>query len=464
MQDVRTGRGGRTIALAVLLVAAGLTLVGPAQAFTAKPAWKCRASVGYVVLNGSDRLEPIAANANVNTAGGESPDRALCGADDVGAGNLPAPLGIPTDLLAVSTASAITAIAPELGRTDEQEVSATARIENLTLRLPRGGPVTVGVTAADSTATGRCADGVPQLSGSSRVVGLTFGGAPISADELVAALSRVLASLITVTVDEVVRTPDSLTVRALHIGVRRGSRTLVDAVVAEANVGVDGAVCSSEVESSSITDDICPKGSVYDEPRNLCIIPAGTGNSNLGEIVVGRPFQGPAGGTVVPRDVARRRYGNSPCLSGSGRKYAIVGTRRRDRVTGTNGPDRMLGLGEGDTLDGGRGNDCLDGNDGNDNLSGAVGNDRVYGERGDDRLNGGPGRDVLVAGVGNDTINAAFGADRTFGGPGNDAINIATAGPPASADCGRGRDTARVNHRERRRVRGCEKVFVLLDQ
>ena len=38
----------------------------------------------------------------------------------------------------------------------------------------------------------------------------------------------------------------------------------------------------------------------------------------LGEIIIGRPYQGPSGGRVIPLDVARRRYGNSPCLSGSG--------------------------------------------------------------------------------------------------------------------------------------------------
>lgn len=465
MRDVRTGR---TIALAVFLVAAGLAMAGSAQAFTAAPVWKCRASAGYIALNGGDRVEPVAANGNVNTAGGKSPDRALCGSDEAGAGNLPAPLGIPSDLLAARTTSAITSIVPELGQASEAKVSATGRVENATLQLPRGGTVTVGVSVADSAATGECAAGAPRLMGSSRVTGLTVGGVPISADRLVEALTNALsplAPLITVQVNETIRTPDSLTVRALHIIVRGGSRTLIDAVIAEAKVGVDGAVCSSSFVPSSnpIPNKICPKGSVYVETRNLCVIPAGTGGTAMGEITVGRPFQGPAGGTVVPLDVARRRYGNSPCLSGTGRKFAIVGTRKSDRLTGTNQADRMLGLGANDTLDGGRGNDCLDGNDGSDNLSGAVGNDRVYGERGNDRLNGGPGRDFLAAGVGNDTINAAFGADRTFGGSGNDAINISTAGPPASADCGKGKDKVRINRRERRSIRACETVYALAD-
>ncbi len=463
MQDVHTGRA---IALALVLITVGLTAAGPAQADDRKPVWKCRASAAYIALNGGDRVEPIAANANINTAGGRSADRAVCGSDEAGAGNLPAPLGIPIDLLAASTTSAITSIAPEPGDASTQKASATGRVENLTLRLPRGGAVTVGATVADSTATGQCAAGVPVLTGSSQLTGLTVGGVPISADKLVAALTNALSSLVplvTVTVDETIRTSDSLTVRALHIVVRLGSRTAIDAVIAESSVGLDGAVCSGVPNQPSSVRQICPDGSVYDETRNLCVIPEGTGGTGLGEIIVGRPFEGPSAGTVVPIDVARRRYGNSPCLSGPGRKFAVVGTRKSDKLTGTNQADRMLGLGAGDTLDGGRGNDCLDGGNGNDNLSGAVGNDRAYGERGNDRLNGGPGRDFLVAGVGNDTINAAFGADRTFGGPGNDAINISTAGPPASADCGRGRDTVRLNRRERRSIRHCEKVYALAD-
>ena len=92
-----------------------------------------------------------------------------------------------------------------------------------------------------------------------------------------------------------------------------------------------------------------------------------------------------------------------------------VGTNRADRITGTNVADRIIGL---------RGNDRLDG------------------------------------GRGNDTLNGAYGRDRAFGGSGRDFINVATAGPAASVSCGTGRDVARINSNERRRVRGCERVAV----
>jgi Ca2+-binding RTX toxin-like protein len=93
-------------------------------------------------------------------------------------------------------------------------------------------------------------------------------------------------------------------------------------------------------------------------------------------------------------------------------------------------------------------------------MSGGLGDDKIYGGTGNDHLNGGPGTDYLSAGDGNDTINAAFGRDRTFGGAGRDFINIATAGPPASADCGPGPDVARINRNEKKRVKNCERIAV----
>ena len=134
-------------------------------------------------------------------------------------------------------------------------------------------------------------------------------------------------------------------------------------------------------------------------------------------------------------------------------KFAIVGTNRADNITGTNIADRIIGLGGNDKLDGGRGNDCIEGRTGGDNISGALGNDRLYGSSGKDHLNGGPGTDYMNAGGGDDTINAAFGKDRAIGGAGRDFINIATAGPAASADCGSGNDVARINNNERGRVK-----------
>jgi Ca2+-binding RTX toxin-like protein len=70
----------------------------------------------------------------------------------------------------------------------------------------------------------------------------------------------------------------------------------------------------------------------------------------------------------------------------------------------------------------------------------------------------------MSAGSGNDTINAAFGRDRALGGSGRDFINIATAGPAASANCGGGADKVRINKNERQKVRGCEVVYIFNDK
>ena len=67
----------------------------------------------------------------------------------------------------------------------------------------------------------------------------------------------------------------------------------------------------------------------------------------------------------------------------------------------------------------------------------------------------------MDGGAGTDQINTGNGRDRVRGGSGNDSINAATAGPPARIDCGPGFDTVRINYNERRRLRNCERVFII---
>jgi hemolysin type calcium-binding protein len=460
--------------LVVLATMAGMLVVAPAaQSFTTTPVWQCRGSAAFASVAGNNRVEPIVANGNINTANGASPDRAQCVDSETGAGNTPTQLGISPEFLGAVTGKASTAIDPDLGRAIDQTIAAEGRVEDLTLLLGAGGP-TLGVGAANSTAAARCVAGntAPQFVGDSRVADITLGGTPIPLDNLLSELTNVLnpllGALVEIRVDEEIRTADSLTINALHIIVVRGATPLIDLVVGQAKVGANGPVCDPNQQndgSGNGLGQVCATGSVLDVARNLCVIPAGTAGSGLGEIIIGRPFQGPSGGTVLPIDVARRRFGNSPCLSGGGApRFAIVGTNRGDRITGTNIADRIIGLGGNDRLDGGRGNDCIEGRTGGDNISGALGNDKLYGSSGKDHLNGGPGTDYMSAGSGNDSINAAFGRDRALGGAGVDFINIATAGPAASASCGAGRDKVRINKNERRRVRGCETVYVFNDK
>lgn len=460
--------------LVVFAVGTGVLIAAPAaQALTAPPVWQCRASPLYTSISGQNRVEPIVANGAINTAGGASADRAQCVNSETGLGNLATQVGIPQNLIGAGTTQALTSINPELGRAIVQTAGGSARVENLTIQLPQGGTIVLGVQAAVSSATGRCVSGstTPVLSGTSNVASLTLGGGVLNLDPLINAINALLQPLnaiVKITTNEQVRTANSLTVRALHVQVlpNAGGAPLVDAVVAESKVGFNGPVCDPNQQGDPPNlGPVCPPGSVLDSVRTLCIIPAGTGGSGLGEIIVGSPFSGPSGGTVIPLDVARRRFGRSPCLGGSGNpKFAIVGTNRGDRITGTNIADRIIGLGGNDRLDGGRGNDCIEGRTGGDNISGALGNDRLYGSTGKDHLNGGPGSDYMSAGSGNDSINAAFGRDRAIGGSGIDFINIATAGPAASANCGPGRDKVRINRNERRRTTGCETRYVFNDR
>ena len=91
-----------------------------------------------------------------NTANGANPDHAQCAPAEAGAGNTATQIGIPQDLLGARTAGSVTTITPEIGRAIDQKVTSNARVENVTLQLPQGGTITLGVNAASSHAEGAC--------------------------------------------------------------------------------------------------------------------------------------------------------------------------------------------------------------------------------------------------------------------------------------------------------------------
>jgi Ca2+-binding RTX toxin-like protein len=448
----------RSLAAATFCALAALVLVVPSsQAASGVPVWKCRGSATYASVAGNNRVEPIVANGKPNTANGADSDNAQCADAEVGAGNLLTPLGIQQASLGVQTASAITNITPELGTAIDQTVRSTAKVEHLNL-----GNV-LSVQAATSGASASCSGGTPKFLGSSTVVGINSS----SLDPLIqglASLLSVVPSLVSIKINEQINTGDSLTVRALHVKVLSPSSgpPLLDLIVAESKVGFNGAVCDPSQQGPG--GQICPTGSTYDIGGNVCVIDGSSG-SVYGTIIIGAPYEGPTGGTVMPIDLARKKYGNSACLKGNKKpKYAIIGSNKADHITGTNKADRILARGGKDSVSGGRGNDCLDGGSGSDSLSGSLGKDRIYGRTGGDHLNGAAGTDYLSGGAGNDSINAGFGRDRVFGGSGRDLINVATAGPPARVSCGVGRDRVRVNFIERNRTRGCEVKYVFNDK
>lgn len=135
---------------------------------------------------------------------------------------------------------------------------------------------------------------------------------------------------------------------------------------------------------------------------------------------------------------------------------SAVGTSAKDVLTGTTAGDNVFGLQGNDVLSGLVGDDCLSGGPGNDNIDGGAGNDTIYGEDGNDKLSGGTGNDTIDGGPGNDTISGGQGTNKVKGGAGKDTINVAD-GKKETVDCGPGRDTARVDKRDK--VKGCEKVI-----
>jgi hypothetical protein len=225
----------------------------PAGAFSSAPLWQCRGSALYASVAGMNRVEPEVANGNPDTGNGVSPNREQCVNSEVGAENLATPLGLPANFLAAPSAYASTSISPAIGPSIDQSIVAKGGVENLTLQLPVGGTVALGVGAANATVTGSCVNGAPKLTGTSQALNITLGGTPISLDGLLQGLSSLLSPLgdvVTLKVNEQIATANSLTARALHISIvnAANSAPLVDVIVGEAEGGFDTNVCNRDAQ------------------------------------------------------------------------------------------------------------------------------------------------------------------------------------------------------------------------
>ncbi|WP_372790573.1 hypothetical protein [Paraconexibacter sp.] len=452
LRALTTRSGALTLAAAITVGCA--VLPGAAQAANQVD---CSASAVQATIAGASTLDPITTS------------RSRCADSAAGLPNTTEAVGLAPSIKARS-AYAITDTTPDGVRPLDTVSSAGAAVENLSINA--GDTIVIGADAVSSFAQAKCVNGALEFTGGGDAVKLTIGGQPIPLDPVLGPLtdgiSDALGIIVRVKLNEQVRDGTTFIQRGAHITLLPaiGAAPLADVIIAESRVSGAGLPCDPTVPENAGPDGggtgdpgpgACAPGSTFDVTKGLCIIPAEQ-SGGQGEVVIGKPFEGPGGGTVISLNEARRRYKNSPCVKGPGPKYAVIGTNKADKLTGTNTADRMLGRGGNDVIDGGRGNDCLDGGTGRDNLNGAIGNDRVYGWSGNDALNGGPGTDRLSGGSGNDTLNSAYGADRVYGGPGRDFINTATAGPPARVSCGTGRDKARVNPDEVRRAKGCETI------
>jgi len=239
----RTGLVGAATMISGLVLGAA-----PAGAFTSSPLWTCRASALSASVSGQNRVEPVVANGNPNTGNGGNPNYAQCVLADVGENNLATPIGLPANFLSAATAYAKTAISPEIAPSIKQTFVAKGGVENLALNL--GGPTTVlGVGAANATVSGTCKNGTPTLTGTSQAVNLTLGGSVVSLDPLLTSLSQLLSPLkeiVSIKVNEQIRTATGLTVNALHITILNSltNAPVVDTIVGQAVGGFDPDVCN----------------------------------------------------------------------------------------------------------------------------------------------------------------------------------------------------------------------------
>ncbi len=128
---------------------------------------------------------------------------------------------------------------------------------------------------------------------------------------------------------------------------------------------------------------------------------------------------------------------------------------RPDVLRGGAGDDTLTDSGGANLLEGGSGDDLLEGGSGADRLVGGSGADWLSGHRGADRLSGGAGRDEMRGGSGADRLSGGAGVDRLIGGSGPDRL-LARDRSADDANCGRGRDRATIDAKDR--VRGCERV------
>ena len=139
--------------------------------------------------------------------------------------------------------------------------------------------------------------------------------------------------------------------------------------------------------------------------------------------------------TQIKNGTIRNRLRPGRCAN------VLIGAGRTDLLSGSPAGDRIVGRDDQDLISGLAGDDCLYGEAGSDEIYGGDGNDKLNGASGNDRLHGGDGNDKLIGGR---------GRNRYDGGPGDDRI-YARNGRSEIVECGPGRDTVKVDLKDRLR-------------
>jgi hypothetical protein len=327
------------------------------------------------------------------------------------------------------------------------------------------GPVT-------SSASYGCSNGKLVSSSGSTLDVLYIAGKAIALPSPGAPLTIQLGGGSYVAINEKTTTSTSITERVLHVHLAG----IADIVVGEATVDYSGSDPCAGSSGPPPNLNACPAGSTLDPVHLVCVIilPGGV------VIVVGPPFTGPTGGTVLAVSVARKKY-KSPCLNGPGPKYALIVTKSHGRATGTLKADRILALGPYERIAGLGGNDCIDGRshnqtiwDGNGKspriyggtgktrIGVGNGNGHIYGRKGADWITAGNGNDWIYGGSSSSRIDVGLGRNHVFGGPKNNRIYDASG--HGVVRCGSGkRNVAYLRNRAAKygAKHGCEKIYLL---
>ena len=144
--------------LVVLATAAGMLVVAPSASgvHDARPSGSAARAPLYASVAGSNRVEPIVANGNINTANGASPTARSASTARPAPATRPRSSASRTTSSAPSPARPARRSTPDLGQAIDQTVRAEGRVEDLSAAARRPAGPTLGVGAANSTAAGKC--------------------------------------------------------------------------------------------------------------------------------------------------------------------------------------------------------------------------------------------------------------------------------------------------------------------
>lgn len=218
--EFAVGRRFAVAACSALLCVVGLLAPGASSASAAN--FTCRASALRVTALSLVNAEPTIANAPNDPC--QTQSNTLV--------SVPAPLNMLLNVSAVNAATSASAAS----------ASATGGVVS-NLSVP-----TLGISAsvATSNADAMCTAGAPSFTSSSKIVGLTVAGMPVTQSGAYNLPALILpGGVANVTLSQTTTTASGITQRAVDITIAGGLNNGVHIVLGEASVGANGNPCST---------------------------------------------------------------------------------------------------------------------------------------------------------------------------------------------------------------------------